>query len=125
MSVEVRLDRDALERYLRARGGPAGRDIQRRTARVKALAEVGAPGRMGDAVDSDVYQGPEGLVGEVTVTHPAVFYVMDGTRPHLIRPRRKKALRFEARGSVVFAKLVRHPGTRANPFLRRALELGG
>ena len=37
-----------------------------------------------------------------------------GTRPHEIRPRRKKALRFrpKRRGRYVFAKKVRHPGTK-------------
>jgi hypothetical protein len=48
--------------------------------------------------------------------------VHDGTRPHIIRPRRAKALRFRAGGRVVFAKVVRHPGTRARPFLDRALR---
>lgn len=48
--------------------------------------------------------------------------VHDGTRPHIIRPRRKRALRFRVGGRVVYAKFVRHPGTRARPFLDRALR---
>ena len=52
-----------------------------------------------------------------------------GTRPHTIVPRRRKALRFapggsgtlsgrpRAGGAVVFAKRVRHPGTRAQPYM--------
>lgn len=47
--------------------------------------------------------------------------VNDGTRPHIIRPKRAKALRFNVGGKVVFARVVHHPGTRARPFLDRAL----
>lgn len=48
--------------------------------------------------------------------------VHDGTRPHTIRPRTKQALKFTVGGQVVFAKVVHHPGTRARPFLDRALR---
>jgi hypothetical protein len=48
--------------------------------------------------------------------------VNDGTRPHLIRPRRAQVLRFKVGGRTVFAKVVHHPGTRARPFLDRALQ---
>lgn len=60
----------------------------------------------------------------------AAVYLESGTRPHVIRPRRKKMLRFAAsaggrrlsgaprRGAdVVFARRVNHPGTKAYPFL--------
>lgn len=47
--------------------------------------------------------------------------VHDGTRPHIIRPRTKQVLKFNVGGQVVFAKVVHHPGTRARPFLDRAL----
>lgn len=48
--------------------------------------------------------------------------VHDGTRPHIIRPRTAKALRFVIGGQVVYARVVHHPGTRARPFLDRALR---
>jgi hypothetical protein len=61
--------------------------------------------------------------------------VEKGTRPHIIRPRNVKALRFAAtaagqrlsgsarRGAaVVFARYVNHPGTRAQPYLIPAAE---
>lgn len=57
-------------------------------------------------------------------------YVEHGTRAHEITPNAKKALRFAASASgrrlsgsprvgasVVFAKRVHHPGTKAQPFL--------
>jgi hypothetical protein len=52
-----------------------------------------------------------------------------GTKAHDIRPRTKKALRFAPSGSgrlsgsprgggpVIFAKRVRHPGTKAQPYM--------
>jgi len=48
--------------------------------------------------------------------------VHDGSGPHIIRARRKKALRFEVEGKVVFARSVRHPGTQGRPWLLEAAE---
>ena len=124
MSVEVRIDQGALLRLLRARGGVARRRLQQRVDRVARIAEAEAPGSMGRYIETDIREGPRGLEGVVTCTHPKVRLVLDGTPPHLIRPRRRNYLRFEVGGDVVFTKLVRHPGTRANNFLARALRLG-
>ncbi|MEM1562782.1 MAG: HK97 gp10 family phage protein [Candidatus Bathyarchaeia archaeon] len=49
-------------------------------------------------------------------------YVEFGTRPHLIEPVRARALRFTVGGEIVFARLVRHPGTKPQWFVRRAAE---
>lgn len=52
-------------------------------------------------------------------------YIEHGTAPHVIRPRRARMLRFEARsGETVFAFKVNHPGTRAYHVLERALGQG-
>ena len=76
-------------------------------------------------------------IGAVTPTRAETIasadyagYVEQGTRPHVIRPRNRKALRFPATradarlsgaprkgGRVRFAKRVMHPGTRAQPFM--------
>ena len=53
---------------------------------------------------------------------PCAVFVERGTRPHEIRPVRARALRFEVGGGVVFARLVRHPGTKPQWFMRRAVE---
>lgn len=45
-----------------------------------------------------------------------------GARPHTIRPRRARALRFTVRGRVVYAKSVRHPGNRGTHWFDRAVE---
>ena len=49
-------------------------------------------------------------------------FVRGGTRPHMIRPKNKKALMFEIGGKVVFAKSVKHPGTAPNRYHVRALD---
>ena len=53
------------------------------------------------------------------------LHVEYGTRPHIIRPKDKKVLRWnKKKGSVaykkddIFAMEVHHPGTQANPFIR-------
>ncbi|MCX4550611.1 MULTISPECIES: hypothetical protein [unclassified Streptomyces] len=125
MSVEVRIDPGRIARTLRLRNGVVARRLAERTARTARIAEREAPGSMGRYISWKVQPGPRGLQGVIVCDHPAVRYVLDGTRPHIIRPRKKGGvLRFEARGRVVYSAYVRHPGTRANDFLGRALRAG-
>lgn len=63
-----------------------------------------------------------GARGEVYNDADYAEAVHNGSGPHTIRPRRKKALRFVVGGQTVFAKSVRHPGTRGRPWLARAGE---
>jgi hypothetical protein len=63
--------------------------------------------------------GNRGVVG---TNVPYARPVHEGSKPHIIRPRRAKALRFQAGGETVFAKFVRHPGTRGQPFLAEGLR---
>lgn len=62
------------------------------------------------------------VTGEVYNSAQYAGFVHDGTRPHVIRPRRRKALRFVIDGQVVIVAKVNHPGTRGRPWLKRALE---
>ena len=54
--------------------------------------------------------------------HPLARFIIEGTRAHIIEPRRARALRWETNGEVHFARRVHHPGTKPNPFQVRALE---
>jgi len=47
--------------------------------------------------------------------------VHEGTRPHIIRAVNKKVLANQRTGQI-FGKIVRHPGTRPNPFFDRAIK---
>lgn len=60
--------------------------------------------------------------GRVETSIKYATYVHEGTKAHNIQARRKQYLKFlAAPGEVIFRKMVRHPGTRARPFLRQAL----
>ena len=54
-------------------------------------------------------------------TKKYAIYVHGGTRPHIIRARNKKVLADKREGRI-FGRIVRHPGTRANPFMQRMLD---
>jgi len=56
-------------------------------------------------------------IGNTSLIDYAVF-VYYGTKPHVIEPKRKKALKTPY-GTF---KKVNHPGTKANPYLDDALE---
>lgn len=124
MTVRVTLDQGKLGRLLRARNGLARRNLQKRVDRVADYARQEAPGSMGRYISTEVIETPRGLQGIIWCDHPKVRFVLDGTRPHIIVPRRAKALRFTVGGDVVFARRVRHPGTQPNDFLGRALRRG-
>ena len=94
-------------------------------SRVATQAREIAPrrtGRLVSSISADGVRraGPWHLSSGVTVGVPYAAPVHEGARPHLIRPRFARALRFEVGGRVVFAQLVHHPGNRANPFLTNA-----
>ena len=92
---------------------------------IAADARTNAPvdtGRMAQAIKEDPIESPTPfrVIGGVTSHAPYSIYVHQGTAPHVIRPRNASALKFEAGGRTIFASSVRHPGTRARPFLTNA-----
>ena len=86
-----------------------------------AAAVWGAPvltGYLARTVYKDVGFG-EAKVGAAASYAEAVE---KGTRPHEIRPINGKVLAFKVAGKMIFTPIVHHPGTRANPFLERAVD---
>lgn len=122
MPAEVRIDASRLERLLRGPGSPGVRLLRRRAARVAARAQQLAPGSMGQYISTRVEGSGRGLTAVVTCSHPATRYYVFGTRKHIIRPRRAKALRFTVEGRLTFAKVVHHPGQPARNFLAQSLR---
>lgn len=97
------------------------------TQRIGTAAQGEAPVRTGElkrstSPDPVRITGPWSLESGVSARARHALFVHEGTRPHVIRPRRANALVFDIDGRTVFARRVRHPGTRPRPFLRRAAE---
>ena len=108
--VHVRVDRFANRVLARATSeAPEGKTgVLRRSFRKVAVAT------------------PRGVRYHIVNEADYAWAVHEGTPPHTIRPRHGRVLAFEVQGRKVFAREVKHPGAKANPFLRRALaaELG-
>lgn len=49
-------------------------------------------------------------------------YIEFGTPPHIISAKNAKSLAFKVNGKTVFAKSVKHPGTRPFPFIRNTFK---
>lgn len=58
--------------------------------------------------------GPEGVDYAMAVEH--------GSKPHTIRAKNGGTMAFQIGGRTVYAKSVRHPGNRAQPYIRPAYE---
>lgn len=75
-------------------------------------------GNLRQSINSHMTGIASGLV-EVGVNYAAAVH--EGTRPHIIRISTKRVLANKRTGQI-FGKVVHHPGTKANPFLKNAVE---
>lgn len=140
---KLRLDSAAIARLMDGPDGPVMRhamvkgDEVKRGARqrVGVSSPAGRQTRAGgsqhlrDTINKRLIRDKDGAavyVGDLDDSVPHARFHHDGTRPHQIRPVRAKMLRFTvAGGQVVFARVVNHPGTKANPYLVDAAKAAG
>lgn len=119
--------------YIRDPYGPVIRDLETRMGRAQRGAKRMVRKRTGRLAASIRRKSRftkraavvEVIAGGRAKQFPHTLIEHDGSPPHIIRARRKKALRFEVGGQVLFRKQVRHPGTRGTKYLQRALPLAG
>lgn len=121
--ARLRLDRASIRRSIRQASMSELRVVGPRAVnRAKILCPVDT-GRLRASIQGDLRRTwtlrPQFTVFTNVDYAPMVH---DGTRPHVIRPVRARVLRFTVGGRVVYAKVVHHPGTRARPFLDRAVR---
>lgn len=86
----------------------------------RTRAPVGKTGKLRRGLTVDV--GP----GSVTLNSDQEYtrWVVKGTKPHVILPRRARVLAFEGSGGeMVFTKRAMHPGTAPNNFAHDALVI--
>ena len=107
---------DGLRRKLRRLVSDKLADYAYKTMKRKAPKKTGK-------LRKSIRKVRRGFEAYVFPTVPYAMFVEYGTRPHLIRPVRASVLRFETRsGEIVYTRLVRHPGTKPQPFIRETAE---
>ena len=121
--ARVRLDRADIRRAIR---GASMSELRRVGPMVVNRAKILCPvdtGRLRASIQGD-YRRTWTLRPQFTVFSDVEYASMvnDGTRPHVIRPKNASVLRFQVGARVVYARVVHHPGTRARPFLDRAVR---
>lgn len=94
--------------------------IKKSAIKIQALSQKSAPVNTG-ALRQSIQSRFEPLRGIVEVLAKYAIYVHEGTRPHDIFPKYKKALANVRKGQF-FGRHVKHPGTKSNPFMRKSAE---
>lgn len=96
--------------------------------RIHELARAGADRHTNTgALIRSIGHGPRRIPGGWEIGHdrqtaPHAVFVHWGTKPHTIKPKKRKMLRFAAGGSFAFARFVRHPGYKGDPWLVKAAD---
>jgi len=129
--VGQRVDHAAIRETFRGENGPVGDYLNDATRRVRTAAQTYVGVKSGLLLSTirrePMGQGPRGPYRDVAAGRRGLTdYLGDhmfGTEPHVIRPRRRRALRFVSGGRVIYATKVRHPGTKGTHFLTRALDV--
>lgn len=134
MTVNITIDFDeaAINRYLTDVNGPVGVFMERVALLVEAEAKRLAPvrkggpgtpgGRLRASITHEVVLSGGVPVARVGSNVEYLLPVHEGSRPHIIVPKNKRALKFQKNNKTIFAKRVNHPGNKPNPFLRDALK---
>lgn len=132
--VEVIIHEAAFNRVFRSERGEVGRWLRRKAGMIETLAQITVgvdSGALLRSIDTMLTRHPSGdLMARVganpreRITGYALIH-HEGSKPHVIRARNAKYLRFPNRRTGqgwVFAKEVFHPGTAPNPYLTRFLR---
>lgn len=97
----------------------------------RGLAIAGRSGKRTGAYRASLTRGGGGNVRRLAGDHAAfgsklnyAKIIETGSKPHVIRPRTKKALAFWGGGDVVVRRSVKHPGTKPRHVLRWAARNG-
>lgn len=114
--------REVFERRLRQAVRASAREVQEEAQRTHRFTSK--TGDLEKAIDTRMIANTVAEVYIDTNVAPHGPFVHNGTKAHIIKPKRKRALRWVPKGgnAFAFAKVVRHPGTQADPFLYDALS---
>ena len=110
----------AMDRLLISTNGDVGKYLARRGRLIEAGAkrQVGVQtGALRASIHMRHFSDPRGQYVKIGSSLNYARMHHEGTKPHLIRPNTAHMLRFYSKGQIVFAHMVRHPGTPANRYL--------
>jgi hypothetical protein len=117
-----------LQGFLNSRIAPVGRHLHKKGKLIERAAkrQVGVDsGRLRKSIHMRHFVGATGQYVKITASTSYALAHHEGTKPHLIAPKKKDAvLRFSGRTGVsIHARIVRHPGTKPNKYLTDNLRL--
>lgn len=125
---EIKIDKTALHRFLNTPHSGDAEDLWKYLEKKKLLAVAGAKaaagfrtGRLRKNISGRHLGNMTGQYVTVGSDVPYALLHHEGSKPHVITPQNGKVLRFQRGSQVIFTEKVFHPGTRANPYLRRQL----
>lgn len=121
MKVTVRLDRSAVLSIAASRVSPHVAETTRMALNRMRVTAPKRTGRMANSLRMTMRATRTAVIGTITASPKYTHFVERGTRPHVIRARRKRALKFHGRNGLVIVKSVKHPGTKPRPFMFRSL----
>lgn len=120
MSMSGSVSELQLKKAVGGTTGPLAKHLRKIGRRVTRAAQRQVGFETGKLASSIHYKIEwfNGVPGVWVGTHDEIARLHhEGTRPHVITPQRAQFLRFSARGRIVYAREVHHPGTRPNKFL--------
>ena len=106
--------------------GPVGRDLVQRGRRVlnAARLQVGVDtGKLKASLGMSHERSARGQFVMVGSKLNYAYMHHEGTKPHIITPKRSQVMVFNKGSRVIYATHVNHPGTRANRYLKDNLYL--
>jgi hypothetical protein len=114
------LDKSAYDYMVHHPDGEVGQYLRKQSRVLAAYARRQAgvdTGALKASINYRVVRDGRGLVAFVGSDNRVALMHHPGTRPHVITPRTAKTLRFYSHGRIVYAQVVRHPGTKPNRYL--------
>jgi hypothetical protein len=126
MSMVISWRNSAVDTLLNNPAGTVGRHLKAKGRRITnaARSQVGVrTGALRNSIHMRHFRDPRGQYIKVGSSLSYARAHHDGTKPHLILPTKGRNLRFFSKGFMVFAQMVRHPGTKPNRYLTDNLKL--
>ena len=124
MNIQLKLDTTEFDRFAKQYPVVVVKEIndaiQKSAYKIESESKREAPANSGK-LRQMITTSLSFLKGIVSANALYSIYVHEGTRAHMIVPVKKKALADKRKG-IIFGKRVKHPGTKPNRFMVRAVK---